>query len=168
VVSPVEGMFIIPSSDNANEIVSRLWLGNAKASQDPVFLKEKGITTVFNCTKDLPFHPLAKHCYRVPVDDNLKTEEIRNMELWSFEIVSKLCQEYRSGKPILVHCAAGMQRSAAVVAMFLLATAKLTSDEAMAYIRVKRPIAFIPMANFSTSIKGFERSFQQIQLSTLS
>jgi protein-tyrosine phosphatase len=99
----------------------------------------------------------------VPVDDNLRPEEIRNMELWSFETVSKLCQEYRNGATILVHCAAGMQRSAAVVAMFLLATAKVSSDEAMAHVRSKRPIAFMPMANFGPAIKGFERSLQKIQ-----
>lgn len=156
-------MFVIPLGDNANEIVPRLWLGNAKAAHDPVFLKEKGIYTVFNCSKDIPFHSLAKRCYRVPVDDNLQTEEIRNMELWSFETISKLCQEYRTGSTILVHCAAGMQRSAAVVAMFLLATAKVSSDEAMAHIRSKRPIAFMPMANFSRAIKGFEASVQKIQ-----
>lgn len=156
-------MYVTPPSDNANEIIKRLWIGNRNASQDTAFLKKNGINVVFNCTKDIPFHPLIKRCYRVPVDDNLQTEEIRNMELWSFEIVSKLCHEYKLGNTILVHCAAGMQRSAAVVAMFLLATAKISSDEAMAYIRSKRPIAFLPMANFSKSIKGFERSYNTNQ-----
>jgi protein-tyrosine phosphatase len=161
-------MFILPPSDNANEIVSRLWLGNSKAAHDEAFLKEKGIHTVFNCSKDIPFHPRAKRCYRVPVDDNLRTEEIRNMELWSFETVSKLCQEYRSGATILVHCAAGMQRSAAVVAMFLLATAKVPADKAMEHIRAKRPIAFMPMANFERAIRGFEASLQKIQAEEVS
>lgn len=156
-------MFVIPPADNANEIVARLWLGNAKAAHDEAFLKSKNIYTVFNCSKDIPFHSLAKRCYRVPVDDNLRPEEIRNMELWSFETISKLCQEYRNGATILVHCAAGMQRSAAVVAMFLLATAKVSSDEAMAHVRSKRPIAFMPMANFGPAIKGFERSLHKIQ-----
>jgi len=156
-------MFVLPIGDNANEILPRLWLGNAKAAHDNDFLKSKNIYTVFNCSKDIPFHPRAKRCYRVPVDDNLQAEEIRNMELWSFETISKLCQEYKTGSTILVHCAAGMQRSAAVVAMFLIATTKVSSDEAMAHIRSKRPIAFMPMANFATAIKGFERSLQKIQ-----
>jgi hypothetical protein len=47
--------------------------------------------------------------------------------------------------------------------MFLLATAKIPAEEAMAHIRSKRPIAFMPMANFATAIKGFERTFQNIQ-----
>jgi protein-tyrosine phosphatase len=160
-------MFVLPTADNANEILPRLWLGNAKASQDDAFLKEKGIITVFNCTKDIPFNPLMKRCYRIPVDDNLKAEEIRNMELWSFEMMSKLSREYKEGRPILVHCAMGMQRSAAVVAMFLITTQKITSEDAIDKIREKRPIAFMPMANFGPAIKGYEKSLQRLLLEDL-
>ena len=157
-------MYVLPPCENANEIVPRLWLGNAKAAHDTSFLREKGITIVFNCSKDIPFHALMKNCYRVPVDDNLQQAELRNLELWSFEIIAKLSREYKTGKPILVHCAAGMQRSAAVVAMFLIASMHISSDAAIEYIRERRPIAFMPMANFGPSIKGFEYSLQKILL----
>ena len=160
-------MYVLPPSENANEIVPRIWLGNAKAAHDEAFLKEKQITTVFNCSKDIAFNRLMKHCYRVPVDDNLQKEELRNLELWSFEIVSKLCREYREGRPILVHCAMGMQRSAAVVAMFLMSTMKISSDDAINYIRERRPIAFMPMANFGPSLKGYEKSLQRLLLQDL-
>ncbi len=148
----------------ADEIIPNLWLGNYSASQDEQFLKEKGIETVFNCTKDLPFHPYIRRRYRVPVDDNLKEEEIRNMELWSYEIVYKLQQEYKEGRPILVHCAAGMQRSPAVVAMFLIAIAGMKREQAMAYIQSKRPVAFFMNANFGPAIRGFEESLQKLKL----
>ena len=55
-------MFVLPISDNANEIVPRLWLGNAKAAHDEAFLKEKNITTVFNCSKDIAFNRLMRRC----------------------------------------------------------------------------------------------------------
>jgi protein tyrosine phosphatase len=155
-------MFVLPIGDNANEIVRGLWLGNAKASQDTKWLAQNKIKTVFNCTKDLPFHRSIRKCFRVPVDDNLQEEEIRNLEFWSFEIVSKLSKEYRTEEPILVHCAAGMQRSAAVVAMFLIAKENMSAEDAIKFIREKRPIAFMPMANFGSAIKGFERSLGQI------
>jgi hypothetical protein len=147
--------------DNANLIMPRLWLGNARASMDDQFMKQNNITVVFNCTKDIPFHRSIRRCYRVPVDDNLEEEEIRNMELWSFEIVAKLAREYNSGHTILVHCAAGRQRSAAVVAMYLIATSRMTTEKAIDYIQKKRPIAFTPEANFHASIEGFERSLQE-------
>ena len=124
---------------------------------DPEFLKANNITVVFNCTKDLPFHNSVVKRYRVPVDDNLEASEISNMHAWSPEIIAKLLREYRAGHTILVHCFAGMQRSACVVAMTLIALTKKTADEAMAYIREIRPIAFFPAANFERAIRGFER-----------
>ena len=147
--------------NNADEIVPGLWLGNFQASRDEVFLQTHNIKTVFNCTKDLQFHPSIPIRYRVPVDDNLKEEEIRNMELWSYEIIYKLLNEYKKGQPILVHCAAGMQRSAAIVAMFLVATRGMTWDQAYRYIRQRRAIAFFPKANFEKSILGFYNSYQR-------
>ena len=62
---------------------------------------------------------------------------------------------------MLVHCAAGMQRSAAVVAMYLIATQNATADQAMAFIRSKREIAFVPEANFEKSIRTFEANFNK-------
>jgi hypothetical protein len=147
--------------NNADEIVPGIWLGNHQASMDEVFLRTHEIQTVFNCTKDLPFHPRIQNRYRVPVDDNLREEEIRNMELWSYEIIYKLLNEYKKGKPILVHCAAGMQRSAAVTAMFLVALKGMNWDQAYRHIRQRRAIAFFPRANFGKAIEGFYNSYQR-------
>lgn len=163
-VVEVRMMANILNPSNADEIIPRLWLGNFSAAKDENFLKEKGIETVFNCTKDLPFHPNIHRRYRVPVDDNLQEAEIRNMELWSYEIVYKLHNEYKEGRPILVHCAAGMQRSPAVIAMYLIAVADMKAEQAMAYIQSKRPVAFFMNANFGKAIKGFEESLQKLKL----
>jgi len=151
----------VPQGNNADEILPGLWLGNFNASRDDVFLKTHQIETVFNCTKDLPFNPMIQNRYRVPVDDNLQPDEIRNMELWSFEIIYKLIRERKKEKPILVHCAAGMQRSAAVVAMYLITTENMTWDQARRHIKQRRPIAFYPSANFEKAIVGFYNSFQR-------
>lgn len=142
----------------ADEIVPGLWLGNAIAARDMEFLESKKIRAVFNCSKDIPFRNTALKNYRVPVDDNLQAEEIRNLELWSFEIVYKIISEHKQG-PVLVHCAAGMQRSAASVAMYLIATKGMKYEEAKAYIRARRSIAFTPAANFERAILGFEKAF---------
>jgi hypothetical protein len=145
----------------ADEIIPGLWLGNRVAALDPSWLGEKGIKCVFNCTKDIPFVESTQRKYRVPVDDNLQAEEIRNLELWSYEVVFKMTREYKTGQPLLVHCAAGMQRSAACVAMFLMATRNMTPDEAIAFIRERRSIAFQPSANFYPSMEGFYRAYQR-------
>jgi dual specificity phosphatase 12 len=144
---------------NANEIIPRLWLGNAKASMDEDFIRQKNITVVFNCTKNLPFSPIIPIKYRICIDDNLEEEEIRNMELWSSEIAFKIMTEYIEGKTILVHCFAGMQRSAASVAFFLISYLKIRALDAMKMIKEKRMIAFYPRANFGRSIDYFDRRF---------
>jgi protein tyrosine phosphatase len=148
------------SKNDADLILPGLWLGNKSASMNEKFLRDNSISCVFNCTKDLPFSSLAKRKYRVPVDDNLEHQEIRNMELWSYEIVYKLTKELKQGS-VLVHCYAGMQRSAAVVAMYLIANYNMKKDNAIAFIRRKRPIAFRPSANFEKSIQGFQDSYER-------
>lgn len=151
----------IPFSNNADQIIPNVWLGNLKAAQDEAFLKNAGIQVVFNCTKDAPFHPSIRRRYRVPVDDNLQEEEIRNLELWAYEIVFKLLKEYKEGRPIFIHCHAGMQRSPAVTAMFLMVLHRMSVDKAKAYIKQRRPIAFFPSANFEKAMRGFERSLSK-------
>ena len=145
--------------NDADLIIPGIWLGNSTSSMNEEFLKEHNIKTVFNCTKNLPFHSSIKRRYRVPVDDNLQASEIRNLELWSYEIIYKLTKEIKEGHTILVHCAAGMQRSAAVLAMYLISKNAYTPREAIAYIREKRSIAFWPMANFKNAIQGFYDSY---------
>jgi protein-tyrosine phosphatase len=156
---------IVRQANPADEVLPGLWLGSRYAALNPEYLKEKRIAAVFNCTKDIPFEPTIRRQYRVPVDDNLQEAEIRNLELWSYEIVYKLMAEHRRASTedtaVLVHCAAGMQRSAASVAMYLIATRGMTTDQAIEYIRTKRSIAFRPSANFEKSMRGFEKSFNE-------
>jgi hypothetical protein len=152
-------------SNEADEIIPGLWLGNRAAASDANFAKQKNIRAVFNCTKDIPFNPDIPRKYRVPVDDSLQKEDIDKLQSWSYEIVYKIAQEYRRGQAegsaVLVHCAAGMQRSAASVAMYLIATQNMTADQAITYIQSKRPIAFRPGVNFQNSIRGFEAEFNR-------
>jgi hypothetical protein len=154
----------LPPYNNADQILPNVWLGNARAANDEAFLRNTNIQAVFNCTKDLPFHSSIRRRYRIPVDDNLQAEEIRNLELWSYEIVVKMLREIKEGNVIFVHCHAGMQRSPAVVAMFLIATMGMNADQAMAFIKERRPIVFFPVANFGAAIRGFEDSFQKLMI----
>jgi atypical dual specificity phosphatase len=156
-------MSAAPQMELANEIIPRLWLGNRNAALDPNWLTSHGITAVFNASKDIPFAdgvPTEK--YRVPVDDNLEEVEIMNMAKWSPEIVYNVLQKYQSGAHILIHCAAGMQRSAAITAMTLIALQGMNADQAITFIKSRRQIAFYPAPNFYKSIKVFEQYYNQI------
>jgi protein tyrosine/serine phosphatase len=146
--------------EDVNEIIPGIWLGNKEASLNQEFLQGKKITAIFNCTKDLPVAETDSKKFRIPVDDNLAEEEIRNLELWSVEAMVKLSRAHREG-PVLVHCFAGMQRSAAIVAMYLIMMRSMDADSAMKYIVKRRPIAFAygKHPNFERSIRGFEKMF---------
>jgi len=147
---------------NANEIIPRVWLGNRFAAWDPEWLKQNNITVVFNCTKDLRFaEGVNTKKYRVPVDDNLQPEEINNMTMWSPEIAYKVTHEYNQGHNILIHCAAGMQRSAAVLTMFLITVTGKDAPTLMSYIRKKRQIAFVPHVNFRKSIDYYDHLYHK-------
>lgn len=147
------------TDQDAHEILPGLWLGNAAASMDCAFIQENGIQAVFNCTKTQPFHSAIPIQYRIPVDDNLKEEELRNMELWCMEVAFRILSEYRQGRVVLVHCMAGIQRSAAAVAMTLIAHLGIHADQAMQMIQQIRPIAFRPKPNFIRAITTFDRRF---------
>ena len=149
---------VFPPANNADQIIPNVWLGNLRAAHDEAFLRNANIQTVFNCTKDAPFHASIRRRYRIPVDDNLQEQEIRNLELWSYETVYKLLQEYKQGRPVLIHCHAGMQRSPAVTVMFLMVLYRMSVDQAKGYVKQKRPIVFFPQANFEQAMRGFERS----------
>lgn len=141
----------------ANEILPGLWLGNRGAALDPKFLKEHNIRAVFNFSKDIPFAegvPITK--YRIAVDDNLQPEEIRNLELWAAEFVPRIIAAWREA-PVLLHCYAGMQRSAAAMAMVIMNLTHADPQTAMAFVRHKRPIAFTPGPNFREAILGYRR-----------
>lgn len=105
----------------ATEIMPGLWLGDINASQDKKFHKDMNISVVFNCTRTIPFLeiPGQKH-YRIPIDDNLKAKEMRILTRIAGQAILDLDKAYSRGKTILVHCHAGAQRSAAVVAMYLI------------------------------------------------
>lgn len=151
------------ANGDAHEIIPRLWLGNKSAASGDDWLQKHSITVVFNCTKDWPFHPNILRKYRVPVDDNLQKEEIQNMYIWAPEILTKLIGEYKRGEHILVHCHAGMQRSAAVVAMMLMTLYGMTKNDAIQFIKSKRAVAFFPSANFEQALDQWEITLDKIK-----
>jgi hypothetical protein len=145
-----------PSQEATEMIPGRLWLGGLRAALDENFLQKNNITVVFNCTKDIPFSPVVPKQYRVPIDDNLEFVEIDNLLKWSPEAVYKVMHEFNAGSNILIHCFAGMQRSAAVVHMFLMTLWRQKKEPVYAYMRERRPIVFQPGMNFQRSVEWYE------------
>lgn len=175
--------------ENANLIIPEtssngtLWLGNYKSALDIEFIKQNNISVIVNCSVDLPYiydiidvnsHGLSKlETFRIPVYDSLLDHDIYIMEQYYHTvipfIIKKLLKEHKN---ILVHCHAGAQRSASVVAavLYVLIDNNImlfneinysSKDKLMKniikYILAKRPRAFSYgfRVNFKKSLETF-------------
>jgi len=145
-----------PPHEDVDEIIPGVWIGRWQVAQNEEWLKKHNIQTVFNCTKQVDFHPSVPYQYRIPVDDNLQPAEINNMEKWAPEIAFKILREFNAGHNMLVHCHAGMQRSASAVAFFLMVLTGRPLIQVMYLIQKKRPITFRPTPNFAPALRQFE------------
>lgn len=149
------------SAYSADEIIPGVWVGGWRIANDEDWMRERGISVVFNCTKDTPFCPTIPYQYRVPVDDNLQPAEIKNMEMWAPEIAYKILREFHAGRRIMIHCAEGRQRSATACAFFLMVLTGRPLIQVMHLIQSKRGITFTPKANFANALRSFENTVRQ-------
>lgn len=151
-----------------NEIYPGLWLGDISSSVDKSFLTQKKITMVINCTVTAPFTDLktVRHHRRLPVKDNREKDQIyilyRNIDTLAILMHAHL----KSGENLLVHCHAGRQRSAALVAGFLMKYSDLEPEETISLIRTKRSVVGIPMINFKDALLQYHEDLTKFRLSS--
>lgn len=128
------------------EIVPHLYLSN--------YTDAKGVPNdffVINCTKNLPM-VRSKSGTRLAVNDDLRKESIDIMTQHLPLMVKYIDDHVRKGHNVLVHCAAGQQRSAAVVAAYLMKTKGFSVDQAVEFVKSKKPDAFLTGVNFRESL----------------
>jgi protein-tyrosine phosphatase len=76
---------------------------------------------------------------------------------WLREQVDFVDKEIRAGHPVYIHCYAGISRSAMVTAAYLMVHNHWTRDEAMKYLRSKRPIVS-PNSAFMELLEKWEKT----------
>jgi len=129
---------------------------------DPTFIKDHHINVIVNCSTNIQFHknilnsPLIKK-YRVSVDDDLSIISIMKMTKILQHISPILNKHLNLGHVILIHCRAGIQRSASVMAGLFMYRYNLTKWESIQLIRSKRLLVFLPMPNFSLSLDMYQK-----------
>lgn len=121
----------------------------------------KEFDLIVNCTRDIPFpkedprdpHHRHPECIRIAVNDN--PDEWANMvnEITMTNVLERIHRYVEQDKRILVHCYAGIQRSCAVVACYLVQYYEVTPRVAMDHIIKYRPTAFFGGANFLQAIQ---------------
>ena len=135
-----------------NRVLPRLWIGNAAAAKDVDFIQKNGITMIVNATRDVPNVFSHVKYINLPVKDPGPGKSINNPHVYNMTkllpyIVDNMQQEYAKGGSILVHCRAGIQRSAAiVVALWMkywyIGGNKMTLQQAIDVVLRVRPVAF--------------------------
>ncbi|KAF1796716.1 dual specificity phosphatase [Mucor lusitanicus] len=124
------------------EIVSRIYLGSCEAFKKDI-ITEKKITHVLSLgdfDNDLDVKIEYKNINVMDVDE-------QNI-IQYFDETNEFIQEtYKAGGRILIHCQAGVSRSAAVLAACLMKSKKINRDDALEIIKRKRP-SVAPNAGF--------------------
>jgi hypothetical protein len=124
------------------EVLPRLWIGGT-ADNDMIGMPE----IEPQITKDLFDTVVTLHAWSNPVDWHVRelrqafhdgeVTEIDVEDLWF--LVSSIYEDWQAGKRILVRCLAGLNRSALVVTLVMIAAGYSASD-AIELIRAKRSV----------------------------
>lgn len=119
-----------------NEIIPGLFLSSFKIARDINKLQELNIKGIINVTKDiLNYHEDKgiKYC-NIPINDSW-TDNIIDY----FDTTHKFIDEHLNrGENVLVHCFAGISRSATIVISYLMKKNKLNYKKAYKIVKTKR------------------------------
>lgn len=136
-----------------------LWVGSQRDSMNATAARRHNIGLVVNCTRDIPFAVPGVSHYRVPVDD--RPDDSADMLKHLAAATAMIDDFISSGKGVLVHCFAGVSRSASVTAAFLMLREGLTHRQAMARVKAAKPETFGDSPNFEVALKVFEGTLME-------
>lgn len=136
------------ATDSAHQVAPKLWVGDASAAKDLGFLSRANIGAIVNATRDIPnYHTdyQAKEIeyMRIPVNDSLQDVDTERMRVFLPHAASFIYKNRDlEKKHVLVHCAAGVQRSATIAAFYLHLYEDVPLTQAIEQIVRARPQAF--------------------------
>ena len=168
-----------------NEILPNLYLGSIEASRDREFIHSNNISVIVNCSKDIldtyglnllkPIEDAPKEVqdwlyknsyyvkyYRIPVDDSGREKDITEFYKYTLTLLPKIKSEYNLGKKILIHCQAGVQRSASFVCAFIMYIHRVNLQNAINYVLEKKPNVFFfgSQNNFINALVNIENDIE--------
>ena len=160
---PPKNEKIIPPF-SATPIIPGLWLGDSQDALSFFLLKEKQIDIIINCTPDDPFiagdTEIIKK--RIPINDDTKHYYQINEKLYTYldAITSFIFSQLNLGKKIFIYCHSGRQTAPAIVSAYFMRYGKVDKQQAINYVRMKRPKAFRPAINFNHALEKYEKQLK--------
>lgn len=148
---------------NANLIITErkngLWLGNIESGQDESFIRQNNIKTIFNITRKGYYESSGVTYIQVPLSDADTPAEIKKFLATINPLIESMHNELKKNS-VLVHCEMGMQRSAAVVAAYLMKYYGMSPDDAVQFIRDRRIVAFKTRVTFLEALYKLYQQFR--------
>lgn len=150
---------------DASEIISGIWVGNEKSSQCKEFFETHDIQAVVNCTPDVPnkFCDMNVEYMRLTLGDSRDPDDLKRMqEYLKYAVYFVEKNKDLESKNVLVHCHQGIQRSATVVAAYLMTNKGMSYDEVVNFIPHRRKQAFYggEYKTFEKELKNFEKKLK--------
>jgi hypothetical protein len=133
-----------------DEIIPNLFIGNFRALKNA-----NTFAFIVNCTDDIPFPKSCTNCLRISIKDGPSECDRMLILMKRFDILDKIRGYVKNKEPVLVHCYAGIQRSCAVVACYLMKYYNISPLTAIDHIKMKRPYAFDGGVNFQQALYTF-------------
>lgn len=137
-----------------SEIEPYLYIGSKRDAASHETLKALAVTHVLNATPDCP-------CYHE--HDGLSYLRLAIKDCWNqdlpshFEAAFAFIEDARqSGGKVMIHCTAGISRSAAIAIAYLMHARRLSVSEAYALVKSKRPV-ISPNLDFMGELQQYER-----------
>lgn len=144
--SPISGV---------SKLLKNLYLcGGGAASV--AMMQQLGVTFVINVTAvteltDTPLPAEDTRYLRIPVKDNREA----NLERYFHEVADMIEEESKAGGVTLVHCVAGISRSATLCLVYLMKYHRMSLKDAYNHIKAKRP-QIRPNVSFVKQLMEFE------------
>ncbi|CAD8064039.1 unnamed protein product [Paramecium primaurelia] len=132
-----------------------LWLGNCESALDAEFLKDKGIRTVITVAVglQLKLNGLVHHIIEIFDSDTANISQ-------HFQIANEWIERGFKIGGVLVHCMAGISRSATIVISYLIEKKMMNFNQALSFVKSKRP-QINPNKGFSNQLQAFVAKVQQ-------
>lgn len=140
-----------------DRITDRLYLGDINGCSNLYMLRKNKITHILTMAAGI--RPLYRKEFKYKVVDvmDLPTQNMLPYLTKAIEFINKAVA---NGGRVLVHCFAGVSRSATTVIAYFMATRKMTFMEAFNYVKKRRPIIF-PNFGFQKQLLEFEKQLAE-------
>ncbi|KFP63619.1 Dual specificity protein phosphatase 4, partial [Cariama cristata] len=132
------------------EILPFLYLGSAYHAARRDMLDPRGLTPLFS--SDCPNHFEGHYQYKcIPVEDNHKAD----ISSWFMEAIEYIDSVKECCGRVLVHCQAGISRSATICLAYLMMKQRVKLEEAFEFVKQRRSI-ISPNFSFMGQLLQFE------------